>query len=107
MFITKLDRHFVDSKLMNALGIIHPQFWMQLDVNSSFSLHMNVIKKNYCELKKVKSSLDQVTKPLNANFLVLQQCMFKFKAPKAMAKPFDINIITKLWVTINNNGLLT
>jgi hypothetical protein len=32
--------------------------------------------------------------------------MFKFKAPKAMAKPFDINLITKLWVSINKNGLL-
>ncbi len=71
MFITKLDRHFVDSKSMNALGILHPQFWMQLDVNSFLSLHINVIKRHYCELKKVKSSLDQVTKPLNANFVDL------------------------------------
>jgi hypothetical protein len=67
MFIIKLDRHFVDSKLMNAFGSIHPQFWMQLDVNSS----INVIKRHYCELKKVKPSLDQVIKPLNANFLDL------------------------------------
>jgi hypothetical protein len=107
MFITKLDRHFVDSKLMNALGIIHPQFWMQLHVDSFLSLHINVIKKNYCELKKVKPSFDQITKPLNANFLDLQQSMFRFKALKAAVKPFDINLITKLWVTINNNGLLT
>jgi hypothetical protein len=56
---------------MNALGILHPQFWMQLDVNSFLSLHINVIKRHYCELKKVKSSLDQVTKPLNANFVDL------------------------------------
>ncbi len=37
--------------------------------------------------------------------------MFKFtmkmQAPKAMAKPFDINSMRKLWIAINNNGLLT
>jgi hypothetical protein len=27
------------------------------------------------------------------------------KAPKAMAKPFDTNLVTKLWVTININAL--
>jgi hypothetical protein len=26
MFVTKLKRHFLDSKLMNALGILYPQF---------------------------------------------------------------------------------
>jgi hypothetical protein len=30
----------------------------------------------------------------------------KTQAPKAMVKPFDINLVTKLWVTINNNVLL-
>ncbi len=31
----------------------------------------------------------------------------KMHVPKAMVEPFDINPMTKLWVTINNNGLLT
>jgi hypothetical protein len=35
------------------------------------------------------------------------KCKFTMKmhVPKAMVKPFDINLATKLWVTINNNGL--
>jgi hypothetical protein len=31
----------------------------------------------------------------------------KMYVPKAMVEPFDINIMTKLWVTINNNDLIT
>ncbi len=48
-------------------------------------------------------------KPLN--FLDLQQSMFKLtmeaQAPKAMVEHFDINPTTNLWMTLNNNGLLT
>jgi len=45
---------------MNALGIVYSQFWMQLDVEFFFSLHIEHIKKHYCELKKVKPSFVQV-----------------------------------------------
>jgi hypothetical protein len=84
---------------------------MQLDVDLFFSLHMVVIKKHYCETNKVKPSLLHVAKPFDANILDLQMCIFKFtmkiQVPKAMAEPFDTNPMTKLWVTINNNALLT
>jgi hypothetical protein len=58
----------------------------------------------------MKPSLLQAVKPLNiANLLDLQMCMFKLtmkmKAPKAMVEPFDTNLMTKLWVTININTL--
>jgi hypothetical protein len=33
MLIIELDWHFVDSKLMNALDIVYPQFWMQPNVD--------------------------------------------------------------------------
>jgi len=31
----------------------------------------------------------------------------KSHAPKAMGEPFDKNLVTKMWVIINNNTLLT
>jgi hypothetical protein len=30
----------------------------------------------------------------------------KTQAHKAMVEPFDVNLMTKLWTIINNNGLL-
>jgi len=59
MFMIELERCFVDLKLMNALAL-YPQFWMQPYAKFSFSLHLSIIKKHYCELKWVKPSLDQV-----------------------------------------------
>jgi hypothetical protein len=60
MLVTKLERHFLDSELMNAIGILYLQFWMQPNVEFSFSLDLNVIKKQYCKLKRMKLSLYQV-----------------------------------------------
>jgi len=54
MLITKLDQWFMDFELMNALGIMYPEFWMQPDVDLFFTLHMVVIKKHYCKTNKVK-----------------------------------------------------
>jgi hypothetical protein len=84
---------------------------MQFDVDFSFSLHMDIIKKHYYQAKKVKPSLIHDIEPLDANILDLQMCIFKFtmktQAPKAMVEPFDTIQVTKLWVIINNNVLFT
>jgi len=84
MFVNELEKHSADV---------------------SFYLHLGIIKKHYCELKNVKLSLLEISKPLNVNILDLQMSMFNFvmkmHAPKAMAKPFDVNPMTKLWITIN------
>jgi len=55
--------------------------------------------------------LGQVAKSFDANLLDLEMCIFKYtmkmQVPKVMGKPFDTNPMTKLWVTISNNALLT
>jgi hypothetical protein len=38
MLIIELDQQFMNSELMNAIGIMYPQFWIQLDVDLSFFL---------------------------------------------------------------------
>ncbi len=67
MLIIELDQRFVDFKLMINLGIVYPQFWMELDEDLSFFLHMVVIKKHYCEAKRVKPSLLQVAESLDVD----------------------------------------
>jgi len=67
MCVTKLDQPFANSKQMNALGIMYPQFYMQLDVDYVFSFHFAIIKKHYCEIKEVRPSLLQVKKIISAN----------------------------------------
>jgi hypothetical protein len=57
MFIIELDKHFMHFELIN------PLFWMQLDADIFFPLHINIIKKQNCQLNKVKPSSDQVVEP--------------------------------------------
>jgi hypothetical protein len=47
MFITKLDRCFMDSEFKNAFNIVYSQFWNQLNVDFSFLLHIILIKRHY------------------------------------------------------------
>jgi len=51
MLINELERHFPNFELMSVMGIVFPRFWIHLNVNSSFSLHLGVIKKHSCETK--------------------------------------------------------
>jgi hypothetical protein len=73
---------------------------MHLNVNFSFFVHLGNIKKYYHQPKNVKPSLFKISKPLNDKILDLQMSMIKLtmkmQAPKAMAKPFDVNIMTIL-----------
>jgi len=46
MLVTKLERHFLDLELMNALGILYFQFWIKPNLEFFVFLDLNVIKKN-------------------------------------------------------------
>jgi hypothetical protein len=35
-------------ELMDALGVVYPWYWLGLDPETSFQLHLNVIKNVYC-----------------------------------------------------------
>ncbi len=111
MFINEVEKWFPNFELVNGLSIMFLQFWMHHDVDSSFSLHLGVIKKHYSEIKIVKPSFLQTTKPSNANILDIQMCMFKLtmkmQTLKAMNELFDTNPMTKLWYVINSNALWT
>jgi len=49
--ITKLDRRFLAQDLMNAIGIIYLQYWLQLEVVSMFLDHLQILKTHYCHAK--------------------------------------------------------
>jgi hypothetical protein len=38
--IKELDRCFLMKKLMNAIGITYPQYWMALDMKATFPSHL-------------------------------------------------------------------
>ena len=116
MLVAELSRRFPDSDLMNALGIVFPQFWLQPNVDELFPLHLKTLKSHFCETKSVNKGtekepvLSQVSEPLDARNLDLQTSLFKLTmkshAHSAMAEPRDANPVTKLWQKVGTNGLL-
>jgi hypothetical protein len=38
---------------MDAFELVYPQYWLGLDLETSFQLHLNVIKDVYCVPKNV------------------------------------------------------
>jgi hypothetical protein len=50
--IVELDNCFPSDKLMNALRVVYPHYWMGPKPKTSFWLHLNVIKDVYCVQKK-------------------------------------------------------
>jgi len=43
----ELDKRFSQQELLDALGIIYPQYWQQEGVELNFLLHLAVLKKFY------------------------------------------------------------
>ena len=53
MLVAELSRRFLDSILINVLGIVFPQFWLQPNVDELFPIHLKTLKSHFCEIKSV------------------------------------------------------
>ncbi len=99
--IQELETRLPTHGLMDALRIVYPQYWLQVDYETSFPKHLVVIKIVFCSSKTLL--LDGVEtfvlKVLNANDLDSQQGMYKLtmKSTACMAPPFDTNPLTIMW----------
>jgi len=101
-FITNLQSRFPTQDLMDALEL----FTHNINYNQNlkkFNVHSAIIKTTFYQPKKAK--LDEVWVPslFYAIALNLQRSLFVLTMCKnvqlAMQKPFDVNLITKLWKT--------
>jgi hypothetical protein len=45
--ITQLSNRFPTADLMDALGVIYPQYWLEEDANSNFEKHLKILKAHY------------------------------------------------------------
>jgi hypothetical protein len=86
---------------MNVLGIIYPQYWLQLECESTSMDHFASIKYHYCITKKVGTNGKWVSEPLSRDVLDLHNFLFKLtmknQATKAMVELRDENLMTRLW----------
>jgi hypothetical protein len=99
--------------LMDALGIIYPQYWGKEDCDSKFEKHLKIIKGHYGQSKAFSTAafpegtVDPILSPatLDLQASLFKQCM-KENSTKMLKKPYDINPVTRLWHSINANSFL-
>jgi hypothetical protein len=83
LLIEELSRRFPDSEIMEALGIVFPQYWRSPDCDTLFPMHMQVIKKWYCDMREIsfgegsEKVTTQVAQLLDSYKLDLQSSLFK------------------------------
>jgi hypothetical protein len=99
--VKKLEGRFHAHWVMDiSLGVVYPQYWLQIDEEASFAKHLLVIKITYCHSKKMGNYDVWVPRMLLVVALDIEQYMFKLSmkshAIDAMAKPNDVNLVSRL-----------
>jgi hypothetical protein len=108
--IQELQRRFPEHTVLDALGIIYPQYWLQPDVEITFSKHM---KNWYCNARVLGSGVDKevIHGILDRWSLDSQQGYFKIPMKSnthvAMEPPYDINLVTRIWRSIFASRVLS
>jgi hypothetical protein len=54
--MSKINAIFSPQDLMNAMGIIYLQYWLQLEATSMFFNHLQILKAQYCHAKITKTN---------------------------------------------------
>lgn len=105
----ELDRRFPQQELLDAFGIIYPQYWQQPGAEESFRHHLAVIKKFYSHSQLLNAGLPlqeggaSYTAPemLSGSNLDNQQGLFKVtmkaNCEGALASAGNLNPVIQLW----------
>jgi hypothetical protein len=56
--IVELDVQFLKQAVLDAMGVIYPQYWLQVDAKMTFPRHLEVLKGFYCTPRPSGQSKD-------------------------------------------------
>ena len=104
--IQELQCRFLEHAVLDALGIIYSQSWLQPDAKITFSKHLDTLKIWYCNAKVLGGGVDKevILGIFDIWYLDSQKKYFKIamksNAHVAMEPPYDINHVTRIWQTI-------
>jgi hypothetical protein len=111
--IEELDLRFPTHHVMDAMGVVFPQYSMQENVERTFSTHLCILKDVLCHSKcvvELDGEGDWVKPLLSAKALDEESCMFKMsmlsQSKLVMMPPYYMNPATKLWQIMEANSLL-
>lgn len=113
MLVHELDERFPAHHVMNAFGVLYPQYWCQVSAEETFDKHLRVLMDTYGHGKILGEGENKllVTPLINRDALISQRALFKTcmksNSRTAMLPPFDVNPLTKIWRVLDSNNNLT
>jgi hypothetical protein len=112
--IAELNVIFPDVDLLNALGVIFPQYWMDPNCHELFPLHLEILTDFFSAPKTSQGEGGQsrVNEPLNKRELLLQMPLFKSTMISNSKKMFETalienNPLSVMWKKLAASGILT
>jgi len=112
---SELIRRFPSHGLMNAMGILYPQYWARGNTEAmelNFPKHLRVLADFYGYGRIMGKKDVQVLVPalIDRELLMTQQRIFKTamraNSPTAMQPPFVLNPLNNLWRTLDATSCL-
>lgn len=108
--ISELRRRFSAHEVMNACGIIYPQYWLRVDVDVLFPLHVNILEAVLCVAKPVGGDGRCMAPLLDGQALDMQSSSFKLtmvhNAEDVLAEQNDLNPVTRIWRKVAASTIL-
>jgi hypothetical protein len=105
---------FPSQPVMDAMGIVFPQFWRDEHADESFFKHLAVLKAHFCQNKTVTGwkHMGDMNVPglLRPEALDAQHAMFRMAMKTnwstSMSRPFSVNPLTRIWQQLGANTIL-
>lgn len=113
LLVTELDARFPAQHVMNAMGILYPQYWCTPNAEDMFDSHLRTLMDMYGHGRILgEGEKKLLIKPLiDRDALISQRALFKTcmksNSRAAMLPPYDINPLTKVWRVLQSNHNLT
>jgi hypothetical protein len=118
--IAEMKSRFPSHSVLDALGVVYPQYWQQGDCEVSFRKHLNVLKDFYGEPKWIGEGAEKKLIPpvLDRYRLECEQPLFKVAMMANSAAPMElpplssgpgtviVNPLTKIWRELDANTSL-
>jgi hypothetical protein len=111
--VSQLTKRFPAAHLMDEFGLIYPQYWRQKSADANFDRHIKILKEHYGTTKAFSTAMHpegQLDPVLSPTTLDMQTSLFKLtmkeNAASMLKKPYTVNPVTRMWLSIDGNSYL-
>jgi hypothetical protein len=102
--IFEFKKWFPVQELLNATGIIYPQYWLGLEAETTFMGHMAIIQAHF-GYRKALGKHGRFVEPLLDPILV--KLTLQNNCQATMLPPHDCNLTMRLWRRLASSAIVS